>query len=1083
MDASPEASGVGVKADGDGDTGAAEPVADYAELHALSNFSFLRGASHPAELIDQAKALGYRALALTDECSMAGVVRAHMAAKKADLPLIVGAEFTLVCGLKFLALAATRRGYGQICQLITRGRRAARKGSYRLAREDVEECIPAGGDASGSMAAADDKQSAAPDCLLIWRPDEAALVPDCSADCERQGQWLTTRYAGMLWLGVSLLRSGQDALLLRSSLQLAARLGIRCVACGDVHMHESARRKVQDVLTALRHRVPIREAGRRLFPNGQRHLRPRADIARLYPAALLQESVAIAARCHFSLEELRYQYPREIVPEGETPQGYLRRLTEEGAAEYWPTGVPDDIRALIEKELEIIAAMQYEPFFLTVYDVVRHARENRILYQGRGSAANSIVCYCLKVTAVGPKQLAMLFERFVSKERDEPPDIDVDFEHERREEVIQYLYKKYGRDRAALAATVITYSARSVVRDLVRVFDIEAPLARALFRGLRGWHGHHVDAQKLHVAGVDIEAPVVRQLLEIAATLVNFPRHLSQHVGGFVISEGPLSELVPVENAAMPERTVIQWDKDDLEDLKLLKVDVLALGMLTAIRKCFDLIKDFSAESPLTIDAVFRQQDPAVYAMIARADTIGVFQIESRAQMSMLPRLKPDNYYDLVVEVAIVRPGPIQGDMVHPYLRRRMKLEPVTYPSPQVKGVLERTYGVPIFQEQVMQIAMVAAGFTAGEADQLRRAMAAWKRRGGMEKFEQKLLDGMRERDYTEEFARQIVAQIRGFSDYGFPEAHAASFALLAYVSAWLKHHHPAAFTAALINSQPMGFYQPAQLLREARKPGGNHHPVEVRPADVLVSDVDCTLEEGNEGQPALRLGLRCIRSLSEAARQRIVSARQKAPFDSFNDLGDRAQLSRHDMEALAAAGALAGFDEHRHLAFWRVAGYLPPLPAAPDVTREGMQPLLRPPTEAEDMLADYRALGFTLGRHPLAMLRDRLAARRVLSAGQLQDEVDGAAVRVAGLVITRQRPQTAKEVTFVTLEDESGQVNVVVWQRLGARQNDVLVGARLMEVRGTLQRAADITHVVARELIDRSALIGSLQFASHDFH
>ncbi len=1047
-------------------TGEAAPAA-YAELHALSNFSFLRGASHPGELIGRAHGLGYQALALTDECSMAGVVRAHMRAKELNLPLIIGAEFTFTCSLKLVLLAATRRGYGQICQLITCGRRAAPKGSYRLTREDLLACI-----------------APTADCLLIWRPGESVLATASAADeCEQQGRWLVQHYGGALWLGVSLLRSGRDAALLRASMALAARLAIPCVACGDVHMHVRARRKVQDALTAIRHRLPISKAGHRLFSNGERHLRTREELTRLYPRELLAQSVVIASRCRFSLEELRYQYPHEIVPAGETPTSYLRRLTEEGAAERWPEGVPDKIRALIDKELGIIEEMKYEPFFLTVYDAVRFAREKEILYQGRGSAANSIVCYCLKVTAVGPKQLEMLFERFVSKERDEPPDIDVDFEHERREEVIQYLFRKYGRDRAALAATVITYSARSVVRDLIRVLDIEEPLAGVLLKGLRGWHGHHVDAKKLLAAGVDIEIPVVKRLLELAATLVNFPRHLSQHVGGFVISEGPLAELVPVENAAMPERTVIQWDKDDLEDLKLLKVDVLVLGMLTAIRKCFGLIEQFTGRPRFTIHEVFQQHDPAVYEMISRADTVGVFQIESRAQMSMLPRLKPENYYDLVVEVAIVRPGPIQGDMVHPYLRRRSGVDPITYPSEDVKKVLERTFGVPIFQEQVMQIAMVAAGFTAGQADQLRRAMAAWKRRGGMERFEQQLLDGMRARKYSEEFARQIIAQIRGFSDYGFPEAHAASFALLAYVSSWLKHHHPAAFTAALINSQPMGFYQPAQLLGGARKAGGDQQPGLVRPVDVRLSDDDCTLEPDEAGRPALRLGLRCVGSLSEAARQRIVAARKAAPFDSFRDLGDRAQLARHDLEALAAAGALAGFDEHRHLAFWSVAGYLPPMPTAPDAAKDGTRPLLRAPTEAEDMLADYRSLGFTLGRHPLAMLRDRLAARRVLTAGQLQDEADGAAVRVAGLVITRQRPQTAKDVTFVTLEDESGQVNVVVWQRLGEKYNAALVESRLMEVRGTLQRAADVTHVVARELIDRSALIGSLRFAIHEFH
>jgi error-prone DNA polymerase len=657
----------------------------------------------------------------------------------------------------------------------------------------------------------------------------------------------------------------------------------------------------------------------------------------------------------------------------------------------------------------------------------------------------------------------------------------VDFEHERREEVIQYIYGKYGRERAALAATVITYGAKSAVRDLVRALAIDAPTGAALARALRGWRGYRLDPEGWHEDGVDVEAPAVRRLVGLARLLVDFPRHLSQHVGGFVVSEGPLHELVPVENASMPDRTVIQWDKDDLEDLRLLKVDVLGLGMLTAIRKCFGLVAGFDGSHPRTL-ATVPQGDAGVYDMICRADTIGVFQIESRAQMSMLPRLLPRTYYDLVIEVAIVRPGPIQGDMVHPYLRRRSGAEPIRYPSEAVRGVLERTCGVPIFQEQVMQLAMVAAGFTAGEADQLRRAMAAWKRRGGMERFEQKLRDGMARNGYEPAFAGQIIEQIRGFSDYGFPEAHAASFALLAYVSAWLKFHHPAAFTAALLNSQPMGFYAPAQLLRDARA-----HGVTVLPVDVRASDADCTLEAGvaqGGHVPALRLGLRCVRGLSESARQAVMAARRAAPFASCQDLGERARLTRHDMECLAAAGALAHLEGHRHLAFWQVAGYLPPLPVAPDAVRDPATPLLRVPTEAEDLIADYRALGFTLGRHPLALLRDRLARTRIRTAAELHDIPSGAVVRVAGLVTVRQRPQTARGVTFVTLEDESGHVNVVVWRALAERRNAALVGARLMEVRGALQRGdGGVTHVVARELIDRSALLGALQVGSHDFH
>jgi error-prone DNA polymerase len=1077
-------------------TGRAVPAADYAELHALSNFSFLRGASHGAELVERAAGLGYRALALTDECSMAGVVRAHMRAKETGLHLIIGSQFTLQDGLKFVALAATRRGYAQICSLITRGRRAARKGSYRLTREDLLACIPARqGDAHDAA-----------DCLLVWLPGERVLGAAAQAT-EEEGRWLAAHYAGALWLGVSMLRNGNDAALLGASISLSVRLGVRAVATGDVHMHVAERRLLQDVLTAIRHRTTLREAGRRLFPNGERHLRERRELTRLYPPELLAETIAIAARCHFSLDELRYQYPHELVPEGETPTSWLAKLAWEGAHKRWPDGIPERVRGLLDKELAIIAELRYEPFFLTVHDVVQYARGQHILCQGRGSAANSIVCYCLGITAVGPEQLAMLFERFVSKERDEPPDIDVDFEHERREEVIQYIYGKYGRERAALAATVIKYGAKSAVRDLIRALEIDATTAAALTRALRGWRGYHLDPSRWHEDGVDIEQPAVRQLIALATLMLDFPRHLSQHVGGFVVSEGPLSELVPVENASMPDRTVIQWDKDDLEDLRLLKVDVLALGMLTAIRKAFDLIAGFHRSRPLTLAGI-PQDDPAVYRMICAADTIGVFQIESRAQMSMLPRLKPKRYYDLVIEVAIVRPGPIQGDMVHPYLRRRSGQEPITYPSRAVESVLQRTCGVPIFQEQVMQLAMVAAGFTAGEADQLRRAMAAWKRRGGMERFEVKLLEGMRRNGYDEEFARRVMQQIRGFSDYGFPEAHAASFALLAYVSAWLKHYHPAAFTAALLNSQPMGFYAPAQLLRDARA-----HGVQVLPVDVRISDAECTLEPRpgepspfqresvpqdlaerepgrgmvtihGAGGPALRLGLNCVRGLSEAARAAIVAARAAAPFASARDLGERARLTRGDMEALAAAGALAGLEGHRHLAFWQVAGYLPPLAAAPDAVREPALPLLRTPTEAEDLIADYRALGFTLGRHPLALLRKRLERVRVRPAAEVIEAAPGTLLRVAGLVTVRQRPATARGVTFVTLEDESGQLNVVVWRALAERRNAALVGARLLEVHGQVERGdGGVTHLVARELIDRSALLGALHVPSHDFH
>jgi error-prone DNA polymerase len=771
-------------------------VPPYAELHCLSNFSFLRGASHPAELVQRAAELGYEALALTDECSVAGVVRAWEAARDCGLKLIIGSEFTLEDGLRLVLLAADRGGYGRLCRLITRGRRAATKGSYRLARADLAEWQSedqAGGQAGGQ---ADGQAESMPGCLAIWLPGETPAEAD--------GRWLAECFPGRAWLAVELFAGGRDAARLAALERLGDAVGLPRVACGDVHMHAPGRRPLQDLVTAIRLVTPLHALGRRLFPNAERHLRSRARLAQLYPAALLEAAAGIARRCRFTLAELDWRYPE----------------------------------------------LGYEAYFLTVHDIVRHARSRGILCQGRGSAANSAVCFCLGITEVDPARMSLLFERFISRERNEPPDIDVDFEHERREEVIQYLYAKYGRHRAALAATVICYRPRSALRDVARAMGLDTLQVAALARSMQWWDGSGIDEERVREAGLDPASPLLARVLVLARALLGFPRHLSQHVGGFVIARDLLEELVPVENAAMPDRTVIQWDKDDLDALGLLKVDVLGLGMLTAIRRAFDLVEQHRGTcwTLATVPA----EDPAVYDMIGHADTVGVFQIESRAQMAMLPRLKPRTYYDLVIEVAIIRPGPIQGDMVHPYLRRRGGLEPVTYPSAEVEGVLKRTLGVPIFQEQVMQLAIVAAGFTPGEADALRRAMAAWKRKGGLGHFEERLIDGMRERGYAEEFAKQIFRQILGFGEYGFPESHAASFALLVYVSAWLKRHEPAAFAAALINSQPMGFYAPSQLVQDARR-----HGVEVRPVDALASDWDCTLERRPDGEPALRLGLR----------------------------------------------------------------------------------------------------------------------------------------------------------------------------------------------------------------------------------
>jgi error-prone DNA polymerase len=839
-------------------------------------------------------------------------------------------------------------------------------------------------------------------------------------------------------------------------------------------MHVRWRRPLQDVLAAVRLGKPVRECGRALFPNGERHLRLRMRLARHYPRALLDETLRVAERCTFSLDELRYEYPEEIVPAGETPATYLRKLVDEGLARRFPAGVPANVRAQVDHELALIADLAYEPYFLTVQDIVAFARSRGILCQGRGSAANSAVCYALGITEVDPARMSMLFERFISKERNEPPDIDVDFEHQRREEVIQYLYGKYGRDRAALAATVITYRPKSAVRDVGKALGLDPAQVDRLARNLAWWDGRRAMPERIRETGLDPDSLPVKQLVELVNVLIGFPRHLSQHTGGFVIARGRLTRLVPVENAAMPDRSVIQWDKDDLDALGLLKVDVLALGMLSAIRRAIDLVNGHRGTSMRVQD--IPPEDPAVYEMISRADTVGVFQIESRAQMSMLPRLRPRCFFDLVIEVAIVRPGPIQGGMVHPYLRRRAGLEPVSYPSAEVKGVLERTLGVPVFQEQVMQLAMVAAGFSAGEADRLRRAMAAWRRKGGLEPFEERLKTGMRERGYADAFADALFRQILGFGEYGFPESHSASFALLVYVSSWLKHYEPAAFCAALLNSQPMGFYAPAQLVQDAQR-----HGVEVRAADATRSDWECTLEGG--AQPALRLGLLMIKGLSETGAARIVAARAQRGFASVDDLARRARLDARDLKALAAAGALRSLADHRRLAYWDVAGVQTRPHVLRDAPVDEIRPALPPPKEAEDIVADYASVGLTLGRHPLALLRPRLARMRLTTAAEIRALPHGRPARTTGIVTTRQRPGTASGVVFVTLEDETGYVNVVVWGRLFERQRREALGARLMTVHGTVEREGEVVHLVAARLIDHSALLGQLDTASRDFH
>ena len=1063
----------------------------------VSNYSFLRGGSHPEELVNRAVDLGYAAIAITDECSFAGLAKAHMTAKARGIHLIVGSEFHLEEGIKLILLAPTRDAYGQLSALITRMRRRSEKGEYLATLEDFRFGLA--------------------DCLVLWSPgspctNHAIRLSDRPLDLalanatrpgiealmsqgqalkqlfrveQRQAERETERRGGF-WIALELFRDGTDLHQTAVALTLSMRLGLPVAASNDVHLHVPERQPLQDVLTAVRLKCSVSELGTAGFGNAERHLRSIAELADLYPPEMLAETVAIAERCTFSLDELRYEYPEELVPPGRTATDYLRELTWAGAAERWPQGTPPDVVELIEKELTLVKELAYEYYFLTVHDIVQFARSRNILCQGRGSAANSAVCYCLFVTEVDPARMHLLFERFLSKERAEPPDIDVDFEHERREEVIQYLYKRYSRDRAALAATLITYRPKSAIRDVGKALGLDLDQVDLLAKSLSWWDHKEVLGERLREIGVDPEQLTIRRFIALVSELLGFPRHLSQHVGGFVISRGPLSQLVPVENAAMPDRTVIQWDKDDLKSLGLLKVDVLALGMLTAIRKCIDAVNAFRGTSHSTSQgtgltvARIPAEDPETYRMLQRGDSIGVFQVESRAQIAMLPRLKPRHFYDLVIEVAIVRPGPIQGDMVHPYLRRRQGIEPVHYSNDEVRRVLERTLGIPIFQEQVIELAMVAAGFTAGEADQLRRAMAAWKRRGGLGHFEAKLINGMLARGHDQDFAERVFKQIQGFGEYGFPESHAASFALLVYISSWLKRHEPAAFYAGLLNSLPMGFYSPSQLIQDARR-----HHIEVRPVDVVTSHWDHTLEPRAEISPsfahsqgALRLGLRLVKGLREESAQRLVSARQLQPFIDATDLARRAGLSRQDMEYLARAGALAGLSGHRYQAHWDVAAIDEPTPLQ-QVAEESADYIttveLPAPAEANEILHDYRYLSLSLRAHPLTLLRQHPELARSKCAADLTTFRHGQLVQISGLVTGRQRPGTASGVLFVTLEDETGNSNIVVWRSLQERFRTALLGGQLLTIKGTVEREGEVIHVVAGFVIDHTELINTL--------
>jgi error-prone DNA polymerase len=1212
----------------------------YAELHCRSSFSFLTGASSPEALVDRAQALGYEALAITDECSLSGVVHAHERARECGMKLVIGAEMRLTgpggAPMRLVLLATTRRGYGLLSQWITVARRRAPKGQYEARLSDLEgrvprlpqlaglpECLallvplagptrlvsalppgpegpvggrpiakasveaeaqaarrerrarlerpapvpagPGGGPTPGDGIAAPTSSSTlarllGPAPVLEAVPDESAVEPAAGAAHPlprgtpagapiapreapseaallAQARWLREWFGDRAWLALPLLMRDGDAELRRRVRRVAEASGLPLVATGDVLMATRAGKPLQDVLTACRLQRTVAEAGAGLEPNAEAHLRSRTRLRTLHDPALLAETVKIAARCTFSLDELRYEYPKEIVPPGHTPTSWLRVLTEQGARRRFPLGLPPKVHAQIEHELALIAQLAYEPYFLTVADIVRWAREQGILCQGRGSAANSAVCYCLGVTEVDPATTDLLFERFISAERNEPPDIDVDFEHQRREEVIQYLYRKYGRHRAALTGVVIRYRLRSAVRDVGRALGFEPDRIDAVTRTLHSVGGPAAGSRAERLARAMIEngfdlkgSPTCRLWVELALQLIDYPRHLSQHPGGFVIARDDVATLVPVENAAMADRTVIQWDKDDLDVLGLLKVDILALGMLSAIRCSLEFIgaKHASLDRPPALpppgaaavppqrlvvaatgidDAPFRMQDiphedPRVYAMLQAADSIGVFQVESRAQMSMLPRLKPDKFYDLVIEVAIVRPGPIQGGMVHPYLRRREGSEPVSYPSEETRQALGRTLGVPIFQEQVMQLAILAADFTPGEADRLRRAMAAWKRKGGLGPFHERLVGRMVEKGYTLEYAESIFRQIEGFGEYGFPESHAASFALIVYTSGWIKRHHPDAFLAGLLNSLPMGFYAPAQLVRDARV-----HGVVVRPVDVMLSDWESTLERACERDAtgpeddgiersahapprdtlcAVRLGLGRISGLSEDAGRRVVAARAQAAFANVEDLARRARLDTLALQSLADANALVSLAGARREAAWAVAGVDTRATALLQQTRthETGVPVLEAMGEGDAVIADYHALGLSLQSHPLALLRPQLAGYRVETAARLAAHGrNGQLARASGLVTHRQQPETAKGVVFITLEDETGQVNVIVWPAVAAAQRRPLLSASLMTVYGVWQSEGEVHHLIARTLVDHTPLLQGLVARSRNFH
>ncbi len=1025
----------------------------FAELHTKSHYSFLTGASSPEELVYQASSLGYAALAITDECSYAGIVKAYQVSEECGLKLIIGSEFSISVEndqLKLVLLAPNRTAYSEISALITKGRRRSAKGEYALNLSDLRFGLR--------------------HCLAIWLPSSKTYD-------QLHGQQLARYFKNRLWLGVELFWQSSDQHHYLYCERLSQSLNINMVACNDVHMHHKNRKPLQDTLTAIRLNTTVQKLGKSRQLNAERYLKPLAVLQHQYPSALLEESLRIAELCQFSMKELRYEYPKELVPTGLTPSEYLRRLTEEGASKRWPNGVPNNARKQIEYELNIIQELQYEFYFLTVHDIVAFARSQHILCQGRGSAANSAVCYCLHITEVDPAANQLLFERFISKERNEPPDIDVDFENTRREEVIQYIYNKYSRKRTAITATVITYRRKSAIRDVGKALGLPLNFIEELNRSMAWWDKMDTLSQHLQDRKLDFESGLSVHFFHLVKEIIGTPRHLSQHVGGFLITESPTSTLVPIENAAMPDRTIIQWDKYDIEILGLLKVDVLGLGMLSAIRRALEMINSYSPK-PINVQDIPRE-DSAVYDMLCAGDSIGVFQVESRAQMSMLPRLKPRSYYDLVIQVAIVRPGPIQGDMVHPYLKRRDGEEAVTYPNDEIKAVLERTLGIPIFQEQVIKLTMVAAGFSGGEADELRRSMASWGKHGNLDQFKDKLINGMLKRGHSKEFAERLFKQIQGFGSYGFPESHSASFALLVYISSWLKLYHPTAFYAGLLNSQPMGFYSPSQLIQDARR-----HQLVVLPVCVVNSNWAHSLDMSFQ-PPALRLGLRLVKGVTEEASLKLMASRQHSALTGIDDLKDRKLFNQKEFMKLVKANAFREFDSNRRHAYWQSLKMSEGFGINSAKTQdEHKASFIKPLQAVESLLADYQSSrGVSLEYHPMQLLRNQFPFQRCTTANQLLTRRNNSLIEISGVVTGRQRPGTASGVIFMTLEDETGNINVVLWKNIQERFRQEILTGQILYIKGSLEHQHGVANVIAGYIERQDHALPNLKARSRDFH